>query len=88
MPDAQWVCLALRVLLKNRVLGDMLKEGVIAKPADDHRCGGNTPTALLLNWKRALGALKLNNLCVSATKTRIAPKRPQSSDGYGAVANY
>ena len=58
-----------------RVLGDLLREGVVTKLADDLYCGGNTPEDLLMNWKRVLNALKLNNLCLSPAKTRIAPRR-------------
>ena len=34
-----------------RVLGDLLKEGVVAKIADDLYCSGNTYRELLHNWR-------------------------------------
>ena len=40
-----------------RVLGSLLKDGSVAKIADDLYCGGNTPEELFCNWKRVLQAL-------------------------------
>ncbi len=57
-----------------RVLGDLLEEGIVAKIADDLYCGGESPTALLANWKRVLSALRKCELCLSASKTFICPK--------------
>ena len=57
-----------------RVLGHLLKEGVVAKIADDLYCGGNTPHELLENWKKVLQALQRSNLCLSASKTVINPR--------------
>ena len=57
-----------------RVLGNLLEEGVVVKLADDLYCGGSTPTDLLNNWKRVLGALSQCNLRLSASKTIINPK--------------
>jgi hypothetical protein len=58
-----------------RVLGDFLKEGIVAKIADDLYVGANTPKQLLLNFRRVLHALYSNRLSLSAPKTIIAPKR-------------
>ena len=57
-----------------RVLGDLVKEGIVTKLADDLYCGGNTPQELLQNWSLVLQLLQHNNLCLSAHKTVIAPK--------------
>ena len=37
-----------------RVLGDFIEEGFVAKLADDLYCGGDSPEALLNNWRRVL----------------------------------
>ena len=52
----------------------LIQEGYIAKVADDLYCGGDTPTALLENWRRILTELAHNGLTLSARKTLIAPK--------------
>ena len=57
-----------------RVLGELLKEGTVARIADDLYCGGNTPAELLYNWEQVLSALQRCDLTLSATKTVIAPK--------------
>ena len=57
-----------------RVLGDFIEEGFVAKLADELYCGGDTPEALLNNWRRVLQALGRCNLRLSATKTVICPK--------------
>ena len=57
-----------------RVLGPLLRDGSVAKIADDLYCGGNTPQELLHNWKRVLQALHKSNLRLSAHKTIISPK--------------
>ena len=57
-----------------RVLGDLLQEGVVAKLADDLYCGGNSPQELFENWKRVLQALLKCGLCLSPSKTVIAPE--------------
>ncbi len=57
-----------------RILGDLVKEGSVAKLADDLYCGGNTPSELLANWKKVLVAMQSNNMKLSAKKTIIAPK--------------
>ena len=56
-----------------RVLGDLVQEGCVAKLADDLYCGGDTPDALLHNWKRVLDQLQRCNLRLSPTKTVICP---------------
>ena len=45
----------------------------MAKLADDLYCGGDTPEALLVNWRRILQALDRCNLRPSPTKTIICP---------------
>ena len=57
-----------------RVLGPFLKEGIVAKIADDLYCGGNTEAELLYNWRRVLHALYECDLCLSASKTVVCPK--------------
>ncbi|XP_038064669.1 uncharacterized protein LOC119735050 [Patiria miniata] len=57
-----------------RVLGDQLKEGIVAKIADDLYCGGNTHNELLHNWRRVLHTLYKCDLPLSAKKTVICPK--------------
>ena len=57
------------------VLGDLLQAGIITKLADDLYCGGNSPDELVTNWKRALQALQQSHLCLSPSKTIIAPKK-------------
>ena len=57
-----------------RVLGDFIEEGFVAKLADDLYCGGDSPEALLNNWRRVLQALDRCNLRLSPTKTVICPK--------------
>ena len=60
--------------LMSRVLGDLLKEGIVAKIADDLYCGGNSPSELLSNWKKVLQALHKCDLRLSASKTIINPQ--------------
>ena len=57
------------------VLGDLLQAGIVTKLADDLYCGGNSPDELVTNWKRALQALQQSHLCLSPSKTTIAPKK-------------
>ena len=40
-----------------RILGDFIEEGFVAKLADDLYCGGDSPEALLNNWRCVLQAL-------------------------------
>ena len=44
--------------LMSRVLGDLLKEGIVTKIVDDLYCGRNSPGELLLNLKKVLQALR------------------------------
>ena len=80
MPDLET---ALEELM-SRVLGDLLKEGTVAKIADDLYCGGNSPSELLSNWKKVLQALHKCDLRLSASKTII---NPQSTTILGWVWN-
>ena len=57
-----------------RILGDLLKQGIVAKIADDLNCGGNTLDSLLTNWRRVLHTLYINGLRLSAKKTVVCPK--------------
>ena len=57
-----------------RVLGDLFQEGCIAKLADDLYCGANSPIELLSKWERILDCLQNAGLCLSPSKTIIAPK--------------
>lgn len=41
-----------------RVLGDSLRDGTVAKLADNLYCGDNTPKELLGNWERVLQAMQ------------------------------
>ena len=52
--------------LMSRVLGDLLKDGIVTKIADDLYCGGNSPGELLSNWKKVLRALHKCDLRLSA----------------------
>ena len=52
-----------------RVLGYLIQEGCVTKLADDLYCGGDSPGALLSNWRRVLESLDRCNLRLSATKT-------------------
>ena len=70
--------------LMSRVLGDLLKEAIVAKIADDLYCGGNSPSELLSNWKKVLQALHKCDLRLSASKTII---NPQSKTILGWVWN-
>ncbi len=60
--------------LLNRVLGDLIQEGVVTKIADDLHVGGDSPSSLLFNWSRVLKALHDNSLGLNASKTIIAPE--------------
>ena len=70
--------------LMSRVLGDLLKDGIVTKIADDLYCGGNSPGELLSNWKKVLQALHKCDLRLSAPKTII---NPQSTTILGWVWN-
>lgn len=56
------------------LLGDMVKEGKVAKLADDLFVGGDTPEELLKNFEQVLHRLHECNIKLSPTKTIIAPK--------------
>ena len=58
-----------------RMLGDLLKEGIVTKLADDLYCGGNAPDELIANWQRVLEALHRCGLSLLPAKTIIAPKK-------------
>ena len=57
-----------------RVLGDLLQEGCIAKLADALYCSTKSPKLLLSKCERVLGCLQNAGLCLSPSKTIIAPK--------------
>ena len=59
--------------LTNLLLGDMVKEGRVAKLADDLFIGGNTVQELYENFQQVLLKLHENDIRLSATKTFIAP---------------
>ena len=56
------------------VLGDLILQGSVVKLADDLYCGGNTSEELMTNWRALLSTLGHSGLCLSASKTLIAPK--------------
>jgi hypothetical protein len=56
------------------ILGDMVKEGKVAKIADDLFVGGNSPEELKSNFQEVLVRLHDNNIKLKASKTIIAPK--------------
>ena len=55
------------------VLGELIEAGKVIKLADDLFCGGNTPDALLSNWREVLTVLYQSDLRLSAHKTTVAP---------------
>ena len=60
--------------LMSRVLGELVREGCVAKLADDLYCGGDTIDDLAHNWSRVLEALEHNDLRLSASKTIVCPR--------------
>lgn len=58
-----------------RVLGDLIQEGCVAKIADDLYIGGNTLVHILHNCQHVLSLHQHNNLCQSARKTIICPRK-------------
>ena len=56
------------------ILGDMVKEGKVAKIADDLFIGGNSPEELKSNLQEVLIKLHENNIKLKASKTTVAPK--------------
>ncbi len=61
--------------LMNRVVGDLIMEGVSAKVADDCYCGDETLEGALYAYERLLASFSANNLGLNAAKTVIFPKR-------------
>ena len=59
--------------LLSRVLGEVIKQGFVAKLADDLYIGGTTPRDLLSNWTTVLECLDRANLKLSSTKTVVGP---------------
>ena len=55
------------------VFGDLIKNGSVAKIADDLYVGGNTIDELYNNWSQVLKLMSENNLKFKAAKTEIAP---------------
>ena len=56
-----------------RVLGDLIREGVVMKIADDLYIGGDSIGSLLHNWECVLHKFECNHLRLSATKSVICP---------------
>ena len=59
------------------VLGDLVKEGIVFKIADDLTVGSTSPTMLLHNWSRVLQRLEENGLKLKGPKTVIFPTHTQ-----------
>ncbi len=59
------------------VLGSMVKEGWVAKIADDLNIGGDSIPSLLYNWSMVMAALYESGLGLKAAKTIICPLRTQ-----------
>ncbi len=59
------------------VLGEFVKQGIVAKIADDLNIGGDTVDSLYHNWMNVLEALFRNGLKLKAPKTIIAPTRTE-----------
>lgn len=57
-----------------RVLGDLIQIGCVTNLAGDLYYGGDSPEALLTNWKRVLESHDRCNLRLSPTKTVISLK--------------
>ena len=55
------------------VLGEFVKEGWVAKIADDLSVGASTIEELLENWSKVMNALFINGLKLKADKTFIIP---------------
>ena len=54
------------------VLRQLIQQGKVTKIADDLYVGGNTVDELYANWAEVLQALHASNLCLKASKTKIA----------------
>ena len=61
--------------LMYRVLEELQPEDIVTKLADDLYCGGSSPEELVRNWTRVLQALRRCGLCLSLSKTIIAPRK-------------
>ena len=57
----------------NRVLGDLIQEGKVAKLADDLYVGSNSTEGLLDTWRQVLMKLHLNGFKLSPAKTICNP---------------
>ena len=66
------------------VLGDYVRDGVVAKIADDLNVGGDTVECLFDNWKDVLSALYHSGLKLKGPKTVIAPT---STEIFGWIWN-
>ena len=60
-----------------RILGDLLKEGVLAKMLDDLFIGGDSYAELLHNWRHVLTALSSCGMSLSAAKAVVNPVSTQ-----------
>jgi hypothetical protein len=60
------------------ILGHLVREGCVAKIADDLYVGSHTSFEdLLTNWPRVLLAMRQNGLKLKSSKTHIAPTHTQ-----------
>ena len=59
--------------LLNKVLGDLIMNGICMKIADDLLIGGKSYDDAILNWQKVLEKLSLSNLKLSPSKVRIFP---------------
>ncbi len=59
------------------VLGEYVKQGIVAKIADDLNVGGDTIESLYYNWMNVLDALYRNGLKLKGPKTIVAPTQTQ-----------
>ena len=59
--------------LTSRILGNLMREGVVMKIADDLYIGGDDISSLLYNWERVLQQFELSNLRLSPSKTVVCP---------------
>ncbi len=71
-------------LLLNRVLGELIQDGFVTNIADDLYAGGASPSGLLSNWSRVLGALKRSNLVLNI-QPRHVPLLQLSLAGSGLM---
>lgn len=60
--------------LTNLLFGELIRQGRVAKLADDIFIGGSTVEETLNTFEEVLGILQENNLRLSAKKTVIAPR--------------